>query len=63
MTNGPLRKVPYRRGPTSWGCQGASQQCQSKVEIVQGIILGQLRIVQQVWPVAMDEGTEGKTIL
>lgn len=35
----------------------------SKVEIVQGIILGQLGIVQQVWPVAMDEGTEGKTIL
>lgn len=34
-----------------------------KVKVVKGIILGQLRVVQQVRPVTVDEGTECKTIL
>lgn len=36
---------------------------EGKVEVVQRVILGELGVVQEVWPVSVDECTEGQAIL
>ena len=33
------------------------------VEVLQGVVLGQLRIVDEVGPVTVDQGAEGQTVL
>lgn len=36
---------------------------EGKVEVMQRIVLGELGVVEQVWPVSVDEGTESQAIL
>lgn len=36
---------------------------EGEVEVVQRVVLGQLRVVEQVGPVPMDQGAERQTVL